>query len=111
MLSTSCPEECLVEQSEAHVVIFLGLRLGFLGSGGSGRGSFTSGSSTSGSWGGSSGRDGAELLCSLLDQLGDILAGQLGHHLVNLLVISVDTNGTRKKYTVSLMPDKPIGQT
>ena len=110
MLCTSCPVECSVEQPEAHVIIFLRLGLGFLGSGGSGRGSITSRSSTCSCWG-SSGRDGAELLCSLLDQLGDILAGQLGHHLVNLLVIGVDTNGTRKKYTFSLMPDKPIGQT
>ena len=110
MLSTSCPKECLVEQSEAHVVIFLGLGLGLLGGGSGSRGGITSRSSTCGSWG-ASGRDGAELLCSLLDQLGDILAGQLGHHLVNLLVIGVDTNGTRKKYTFSLMPDKPIGQT
>ena len=96
------PEGELVEQPEAHVVILLRLRLGFLRSGGSGRGSLTSGSSTSGSGGGSSGRDGAELLCALLDQLGDILAGQLGHHLVHLLVIGVDTNGAEK--TVRLLP-------
>ena len=90
------PEGELVEQSEAHVVIFLGLRLGFLGSGSSSRGSLTSGSSSSGSGGGSSGGDGAKLLCALLDQLGDILAGQLGHNLVHLLVIGVDTNGAKE---------------
>ena len=94
------PEGVLVEQSEAHVVIFLRLRLWFLGSGGSSWGSFASGSRTSGSWG-SSGRDGAELLSSLLDQLIDILPGQLGHHLVHLLVIGVDTNGAEQKGLVT----------
>ena len=98
MLSTSCPEECLVEQSEAHVVIFLGLGLGLLGGGSGSRGGITSRSSTCGSWG-ASGRDGAELLGSFLDQLLDILAGELGHHLLDLLVIGVDTNGTERRKT------------
>ena len=96
MLCTSCPVECLVEQSEAHVIIFLRLGLGFLGSGSGSRGGITSRSSTSSSWG-TSGRDGAELLSSLLYQLLDVLAGELGHHLVHLLIIGVNTNGTRKK--------------
>ena len=80
-----------VEQTEAHVIIFLGLWLRLLGSGSRGRSSLASGSSSSGSRG-SSGRNGAELLCTLLDQLRDVLAGQFGDHFVHLLVIGVDTN-------------------
>ena len=90
----SCPLEGeLVEQSEAHVVIFLRLWLRLLGSGSRGRSSLASWSSSSSGSRGTSGRNGAELLCPLLDQLRDVLAGQLGDHFVHLLVIGVDTNG------------------
>ena len=91
---SNCPLEGeLVEQSEAHVVIFLGLWLRLLGSGSRGRSSLASGSSSSSGSRGTSGRNGAELLCPLLDQLRDVLAGELGDHFVHLLVIGVDTNG------------------
>ena len=66
----SCPLEGeLVEQSEAHVVIFLRLWLRLLGSGSRGRSSLASGSSSSSGSRGTSGRNGAELLCPLLVKL------------------------------------------
>ena len=83
-----------VEQTEAHVIIFLGLWLRLLGSSSSGSGVTSRSSSASGR--GGSGRDRAELLCSFLDQLLDVLTGELGNHLIDLLVVSIDTNRTEK---------------
>jgi len=72
----------LVEESEAHVVVglllLLNLLLLLLLSGGRG------GGSTGGGGGGSSSRgDGSELGGSLSDHLVDVLAGELGHDLLD----------------------------
>ena len=83
-----------VEQTEAHVIIFLGLWLRLLGSSSGGSGVTSRSSSASGR--GGSGRDRAELLSSFLDQLLDVLTGELRNHLIDLLVVSIDTNRTEK---------------
>ena len=83
-----------VEQTEAHVIIFLGLWLRLLCSSSSGSGVTSRSSSASGR--GGSGRDRAEFLGSFLDQLLDVLTGKLGNHLIDLLVVSIDTNRTEK---------------
>merc|ERR1719431_1695965 len=87
-------ESSLVKETESHVVILFLLGLLLLGRGSSRRGicggsSRGGGSSTTTAAGGHRG----DLLNAFGQQGGDILAGQLGHNLANLLGIGIDSSG------------------
>ena len=79
-----------------NVLLFLLFLLLLLLSGGG-----SSGSSSSGSGGGTSGGNGDKLLQSSLDQLLDVLSLEISKELLNLLLLSLSTDGLEDVLDIS----------
>ena len=103
-MSFSLPVVVIIseETTSGHInvlLLFLFLLLLLLSSRGSG------GSSSSGSGGGTSGGDGDKLLQSGLNQFLDVLSLEVSKELLNLLLLSLSTNGLKNRLDVSSLHD------